>query len=198
MKKYVITISRQFASMGRSIAQELSKRLDIPFYDRDIVEETAKRMNMPLSVISNKEEVSKSVYLKRQYPLGMGIQSIQDEIFLIQKNIIRDFAAKESCILVGRCGDSVLSDYENKLSIYIYAPYEARFENCIEQLGMDEATAEKMIKEVDRSRQLYHKRYCDNYKDELTNKDIAINSSAFGIEGTAAVLEGIIKERFAD
>ncbi|MGN1148199.1 MAG: AAA family ATPase [Lachnospiraceae bacterium] len=198
MKKYVITISRQFASMGRSIAQELSKRMDIPFYDRDIVEETAKRMNLPVSVISNKEEVSKSVYLKRQYPLGMGIQSIQDEIFLIQKNIIRDFAEKESCILVGRCGDSILSDYENKLSIYIYAPYEARFKNCIEQLGMDEATAEKMIKEVDRSRQLYHKRYCDCYKNELTNKDIALNSSAFGIEGTAAVLEGIIKERFAD
>ena len=44
MEPYVITISRQFASMGRSIAKELANELDIKFYDRDIVEETAKRM----------------------------------------------------------------------------------------------------------------------------------------------------------
>ena len=45
MEKYAITISRQFASMGRSIAQELAEQLHIEFLDRDIVDETAKRMN---------------------------------------------------------------------------------------------------------------------------------------------------------
>ena len=135
----MVTISRQFGSMGRSIACELSERLGIPFYDRDIVEETAKRMALPISVISDKEEISKSIYFKRKYPLGMGITSIQDEIFLVQKSIIRDMAAKESCIIVGRCADSILKDLENKLRVYIYAPYEARYTNCIEQLGMDEA-----------------------------------------------------------
>ena len=44
MKQYVITISRQFGSLGRSIAQALSKELGVDFYDRDIVEQTAKRM----------------------------------------------------------------------------------------------------------------------------------------------------------
>ena len=44
MEKYVITISRQFGSMGRSIAQKLSEILDIEFLDRDIVEQTSKRM----------------------------------------------------------------------------------------------------------------------------------------------------------
>ena len=57
MKPYVITISRQFGSMGRSIAQALSRELQIDFYDRDIVEETAKRLGMPVSVISDTEEI---------------------------------------------------------------------------------------------------------------------------------------------
>ncbi|MCM1186779.1 MAG: cytidylate kinase-like family protein [Lachnoclostridium sp.] len=195
MEKYVITISRQFASMGRSIAQMLSERLDIPFYDRDIVEETAKRMELPVSAISRKEEASNSIYFKRQYPLGMGIQSMQDEIFMIQTNIIRDLAAKDSCIIVGRCADSVLSDYEKKLSVFIYAPYEVRCQNCIQYMNMDKATAEKMIKEVDKSRMLYHKRYCKGYKDELTNKDMALNSGIFGIEGSVRMLEEALKER---
>ena len=65
MKPYVITISRQFGSMGRSIAQALSRELQIDFYDRDIVEETAKRLGMPVSVISDTEENSKSIYFRR-------------------------------------------------------------------------------------------------------------------------------------
>lgn len=195
MEKYVITISRQFASMGRSIAQMLSERLDIPFYDRDIVEETAKRMELPVSEISQKEEVSNSIYFKRQYPLGMGLQSIQDEIFMIQTNIIRDMAAKASCIIVGRCADSILSDHPSKLSAYIYAPYEGRCRNCIQRMGMDGAMAEKMIREVDKSRVQYHKRYCRDYKNELTGKDIALNSDIFGIEGCVRILEEALKER---
>ena len=72
MDKYVITISRQFASMGRTIAQEMAKELGIEFYDRDIVESTAKRMQLPVSHISDAEEKAGSVFAIRKYPLGMG------------------------------------------------------------------------------------------------------------------------------
>ena len=134
MEQYVITISRQFGSMGRSIARELSEILGIEFLDRDIVEATAKRMGLPVSVISDEEESMKSTFFRRQYPLGMGMSSLKDEIFLTQKNIIRDFAAKGSCIIVGRCADYILEDIPNHLNVYVYAPDEARLKNCVENL----------------------------------------------------------------
>ena len=196
MKQYVVTISRQFGSMGRMIAQQLSRELGVDFYDRDIVEETASRMGLPVSVISNTEENSKSIYFKQQYPLGMGIASMRDEIFLIQKNIIRDLTQKESCIIVGRCADSILMDMENHLNVYVYAPFDARLRNCTEILKMDEKTARKMIREVDRSRELYHRRYCPEYLDPSTNKDIMIDSSRFGTEGTVKILTGLVRELF--
>ena len=197
MKQYVVTISRQFGSMGRMIAQQLSWELGVDFYDRDIVEETASRMGLPVSVISNTEEISKSIYFKQQYPLGMGIASMRDEIFLIQKNIIRDLAQKESCIIVGRCADSILMDMDNHLNVYIYAPMDARLRNCVELAKLDEKTAKKMIREIDRSRELYHRRYCPEYVDPSTNKDIMIDSSRFGAEGTVKILAGLVREMFA-
>ena len=197
MKQYVVTISRQFGSMGRIIAQQLSRELGVDFYDRDIVEETASRMGLPVSVISNTEENSRSIYFKQQYPLGMGIASMRDEIFLIQKNIILDLARKESCIIVGRCADSILMDVENHLNVYIYAPMEARLRNCTQTLKMDENTARKMIREVDRSRELYHRRYCPEYVDPSTNKDIMLDSSRFGADGTVRLLAGLVRELFA-
>ena len=197
MKQYVVTISRQFGSMGRMIAQQLSRELGVDFYDRDIVEETASRMGLPVSVISNTEENSKSIYFKQQYPLGMGIASMRDEIFLIQKNIIRDLAQKESCIIVGRCADSILTDMENRLNVYIYAPMDARLRNAVELAKLNEKTAKKMIREIDRSRELYHRRYCPEYVDASTNKDIMIDSSRFGAEGTVKILAGLVREMFA-
>ena len=197
MKQYVVTISRQFGSMGRMIAQQLSRELGVDFYDRDIVEETASRMGLPVSVISHTVENSKSVYFKQQYPLGMGIASMRDEIFLIQKNIIRDLAQKESCIIVGRCADSILMDMENRLNVYIYAPMDARLRNAVELAKLDEKTAKKMIREIDRSRELYHRRYCPEYVDASTNKDIMIDSSRFGAEGTVKILAGLGREMFA-
>ena len=197
MKQYVVTISRQFGSMGRMIAQQLSRELGVDFYDRDIVEETPSRMGLSVSVISNTEENSKSIYFKQQYPLGMGIASMRDEIFLIQKNIIRDLAQKESCIIVGRCADSILMDMENRLNVYIYAPMDARLRNAVELAKLDERTAKKMIREIDRSRELYHRRYCPEYVDASTNKDIMIDSSRFGAEGTVKILAGLVREMFA-
>ena len=71
--KYVVTISRQFASMGRSIAQELARQLGVEFYDRDIVEAAASRMGLPVSTISDNEESAGNLYYKSIYPLGTGL-----------------------------------------------------------------------------------------------------------------------------
>lgn len=196
MEKYVVTISRQFGSMGRSIAHKMSELLGIEYLDRDIVEMTAKRMGLPVSMISDEEEAVKAGFFGRIYPLGAGMPSIKDEIFAVQNNIIRDFTDKASCIIVGRCSEYVLRDRPNVLRVYVYAPYEARIKNCVDNLFMDEKTARKLIKEVDRAREQYHKIYVPGYSSPFDNRDICIDSSKFGIEGTAKILEGIVRNQF--
>jgi cytidylate kinase len=105
-------------------------------------------------------------------------------------------AAKESCIIVGRCADSILMDYKNHLNVYIYAPYDARMYNCVNELMMDEKTASKMIREVDAARTNYQKKYCPEVKTVFDNKDIMIDSSYFGVEGTAQILAQIVRDKW--
>lgn len=196
MAQYVITISRQFGSMGRTIAQKLSEELGIEYLDRDIVEATAKRMGQSVKTISETEESSGTFFLRKKYLFNLGIYSISDEIFAVQKNIIRDYAKKQSCIIVGRCADSILSDFANHLNVYIYAPYEARFRNCVNELMMSEKTAKKMIKEVDAARENYQKKYCPEVNSVFDHKDIMIDSSRFGIEGSARLLADIVRKQW--
>ena len=58
MKKetYVVTIQRQFGSMGRPIARSMSEKLGIEFYDRDLVDQAAQKLNLPVSRVQENEE----------------------------------------------------------------------------------------------------------------------------------------------
>ena len=196
MDKYFITISRQFGALGRTIAQHMAMELGIDYFDRDIVEETALRMGLPVSEISKEEERAGGFFAEKRYPLGMGPVSMQEELFLIQSNIIKDFAAMQSCIIVGRCGDYCLRNADRALHVYVYSPYEKRLENCTSILGMDEKTARDMIKDVDKARDNYRKKYCKDMAGVFDNRDICIDSSKFGAEATAKILCGIARSVF--
>lgn len=195
-KKYVITFSRQFGSLGRPIAMKLSELLGINFYDRDIVEQTAKNLGLPVSVIKESEESSKSSFFNMLYPLGNDSTEQQDTIFNEQAKIIRELADKESCIIVGRCADFILGNNKNCLRVYVYAPYEERYRNCVDILRMDQESAKKMITKVDKARKAYHLRYAGYAPNDQDNLDVLINSAVLGINGTAESLAEIIKVRF--
>ena len=195
-KRYVITISRQFGSLGRPIAMKLAELLGIEFYDREIVEKTAKNLGLPLSVIKETEESVKTRFFQMGYPLGSGATEQQDSIFNEQAKIIRDIVEKESCIIVGRCSDFILGNEKNSIRIFIYAPYQDRYRNCVDILRMDQESAKKMITRVDKARKAYHLHYAGYAPNDQDNQDIMINSSVLGINGTAQCLAEIAKIRF--
>ncbi len=194
MKHYVITLTRQFASNGRPIAQAMSRELGIEFYDRDIVEATAARLGLSVREISDSEDTHSTSFFRSLYPLGTGALSVQDELFQTQSNIIRDLADQESCIIVGRCADAVLHDRDDTLNIRVYAPYEYRLRVCLEQLDMDERTAKKMIDRIDKSREQYHREYggCE----PTYYSHILLNAARFTAPQAAELLCGIARQRF--
>ena len=199
MDNYVITLGRQFGSLGRAIAHETADLLSIQYYDRDIVEEVAKRMKQPVKVISQVEEEAKSrfgVFGKMLFPLGDGTRELQDRTFFVQECVLRDFADRGPCILVGRCADYVLQGRENLLRVFIYAPKEARIRNCVEQLHMDREQAYKMCADVDRARARYHERYAGYPVMDPEHFDVMMNSDLLGVSGTAAALADLARRKF--
>ena len=194
--RYAVTITREFGSMGRPIAKKAAAMIGIECYDRDIVEEAAKKMNLPLSLVSEQEESAKTAFFNMKYPLGMGTSDVQDNIFITQQKIINQLVEKESCIIVGRCSDYILKNMENAFHIYIYASYKDKLRNCIELLNMQEEDARKMLIDVDKARASYHKHYAGYAMSDIKYKDLLINSSLVGVDGTAELIADIVKKKF--
>lgn len=201
MENYVVTVGRQFGSMGRPIAKKAAEMLNINYYDRDIVEEVAKRMGAPLSLISREEEEARhrfGTYGKMLFPLGNGTTQLQDRIFSVQKCVLQDFADEGPCILVGRCADYLMQNRKNLLRVFICSPLESRISNCVEFFDMTPEKAKKMCADVDRERKAYHRHYA-GYDPMSTEKtDLMISSAALGIEGTADFLVEMIRRRFKE
>lgn len=196
MEQYVITIARQFGSLGRLIGKKLAGDLNIGYYDRELIEQAAEIMKKPVSAISDYDETVKSRFSKMLYPMGMESSVMQTKLFELQKMIILDGASRESCVIVGRCGDYILKDYKNSIHIFIYAPYENRMDNCIHELNLQKEEAEKMIHSVDKAREMYYKHYTNRDLFSIEGKHLMIDSSLLGVGGTVELIKGIVKRKF--
>ena len=195
-KQYVITITRQFGSLGRQVAQKVSELLGIEYYDRDIVDAAAKKMNLPSSAITEAEENAKVSFFNMQYPLGLGTTKIQDKVFETQQELINEYAEKESCIVVGRCSDYILRDYPRALHIFLYASYEERIVNCVNALYLKPDEAKKMIKSVDAARSSYHKHYAGYLPGDKNHFQLQFDTALLGVDETAKIIAEIAKKYF--
>ena len=115
MENRVITINRMYGSNGRLIAKELSQRLGIHYYDKELIQLASEKQNIPYDELVKVDEKRASRW---RYPVDEAVQMepqyrynpMNDVLFETQSQIIRELAAKESCIIVGRCANYLLSD----------------------------------------------------------------------------------------
>ena len=196
MSKYVVTIAREFGSLGRTIGKKLSQELEIGYYDRELLEEAADIMNTNVKNLADYDEKLKNRLTKALYPMGLDSTLTQTKLFEVQKMKILDIADRESCVIVGRCANHILKDHKNVLKIFVYAPYDERIKNCTQELNLELEEAKRMIRSVDKARQLYHEYYTNEKYKELESYDIMINSGLLGVDGTVGLLKNLVINSF--
>ena len=113
----------------------------------------------------------------------------------MQSNIMLKKAREESCVIVGRCSDIVLKDFANTVHIFIYADEEDRIVRIRERNNLDEVKARKLMKQTEKIRSSYYQYYTDYDWGSRVNKDLLINSSKTGIEGSVELIISYLKIR---
>ena len=109
-------------------------------------------------------------------------------LFNVQSQIIRQLAAQESCIIIGRCADSVLEDYPGVISIFIHAAWPDRVARIMERQNLSEKEAEALIRKMDKQRGLYYNFFSDKKWGRPESFDIMVNSSRVGLEGCVGLI----------
>jgi len=198
-KNIVITIGREFGSGGREIGQKLAKALDVGFYDKNLIDIAAQKSGMDSALLYQADEKASNPFFSAYLPAGTEYGTINDRLFWTQSLIIKDLADKQSCVIVGRCADYVLADYENCLHVFVYAPIEDRIKRVMERYLIDTTNAaKKEVHREDKVRRSYYQYYTDQKWGRTEGKHLSINSSFLGIDTTVELLLDVISKKWPD
>lgn len=193
----VITISRQFGSGGHEVGEKLARQLNVPFYDKALIAMAAKQSGLSEEVFAHADEKATSSLL---YSMVMGNYSfgarvpginempINDKLFIIQSDIIKKAASEGPCVVVGRCADYILRDYENCLKVFVHANKETRIRRSIAKKDCEEKKAADFVTKKDKQRANYYNFYSNKRWDDLQNYDISIDTSRFTLDEAVELL----------
>lgn len=196
MKKVVITIGREFGSGGREIGIKLSKKLNIPFYDKELILHTAEKTNLEKSIVERYDEQHSFPAFSSSNIFDIYQMPMSDRIYIAQADVIRDIANKESCIIVGRCADFILDENPDVFKVFITAPMKDKIERKRSILeGKNDSEIESHISKIDKKRAKYYTYYTDRTWGKASTYNLCIDSSISGIDGTVELIANAVEMR---
>lgn len=189
MEPMVITIAREYASGGSEIAQAVADKLGIPLYNKELITRAAKKSGLTEEAIAASENQRSGSLIYSLYMMG-NTMPLADQVYILQSNVIKELASEGPCVILGRCGDYVLRERPNVLSVFVYAPLEDRIERAKARPGakdlMDRQWEVQLAKH-DRARASYYNYYTENRWGEAKNYDLCLNA-ALGLDTCANLI----------
>lgn len=199
MSRKIITITRQYGSGGREIGELLAKTLGIEFYDNKLLDLASESSGIHRNHFEeNDEKRTNSFLYLLSTTYGQGGVPFDDTLFFAQHNTIRKIASEQDCVIMGRCSDYALRDFNEVLNVFISAPLEFRVKRAVEVYGIEQKHAENYVKRIDKQRISYYNYYTDKRWGQPQNYQICVDSSVLGIEGSVKLIEDFANMYYKD
>src|SRR3954467_12647065 len=202
-----VTISRMYGSGGSEIAERVAQSLGWTLYDNDIVDAIAARSGLPAAEVAAREERGPSMLerISGAFTLGTpeampafveGSATTPDEdIVAATATIIQDAVRKGPAVLVGRGAQCLLAERQDGLHVFCHAPTAALVKYAVTKLGIPPHEAEKKVHDMNRQREQYVQRHWIRKWTSPLNYHLCVDTSYFGLDGSAELIARAAKAR---
>lgn len=196
-QKIVVTIARQYGSGGRYVGKQLAEKLGCPFYDKAVIRLAAEESGIDPELFREAEESPTSGFwntlASNAHTFGTRIAAsgdlpLNDRLFIIQSNIVKEIAAKGSCVIVGRCADYILHDDPSAVHIFVHGTEEDRISRLTRFYDVRLENAREIMHKIDKRRASYYNYYTGQKWGQAENYHLSINSSVLGVPKTVEVI----------
>ena len=201
--KTVITIGRQFGSGGHEIGEKVAEYFGIKCYDKELLTRAAKDSGFCEEMIKSHDERPTNSFLYNlvmdTYSFGYNASSFVDmpishKVFLAQFDTIKKIASEGPCVIVGRCADYALEEFDNCINFFIYADEDSKAARLMKKYDISDEKAREMMLKKDKQRQSYYNYYSSKKWGRADSYDFCLNSAVLGIEGTVKLITQIVAD----
>lgn len=193
----VIAISREFGSGGRSIGHLLSVKLGIPYYDSEIVDRMIEKTGFSKEFVN---EFSEDALGRTWMEAALVMRdtkgsSIQDQLWFIQKDIIKELAHNGPCVFVGRCADYILQQEPEIecISVFIHSSMDDRVERIVERYGETKESPKKRLRDKDKRRSTYYQYYTYTEWGNVHNYMLSLDSGKLGLDKCVELIANVFQ-----
>jgi CMP/dCMP kinase len=194
---FVITISRQLGCGGAYIGQQLAKKMNIFYGDREIICQAAKQLSVLDEELESRDEkilsfwqsfirsfaIAPDVYIPPQ------ITAPGDrKLFKAESEIISRIAKERSSVIIGRCGSYILREHPNHVSIFLYGNDAFRKGRIQVLYRVSEKVAGVMIAQSDKERAQYNQIFTGIEWSDARQYDVSIDTSKIGVDKSVAFI----------
>ena len=204
----LITISRMYGSGGSEVAERVARALGWSLLDNAFVDAVAERLGVTPAEISAREERVPSLAERLAEAMALGspemlpasddalLPPTEDRILEVTRRVIEEAVARGPVVLVGRGAQSFLAERSDALHVFCYAPAEALARRAAKRLGLGTQEARKVVEDTNRNREQYVQRHWNRSWKAHANYHLCVNTEWLGIDGAAALVERLARERF--
>ena len=205
----VVTISASYGTHGDEIAHRVAERLDLPFLDRAIPASTAQQLAQSGEIGESLDEPAPRRWERiimgfanattpmGPYQLPTAEIETPERFRKANEAKLRDIAESTGGVILGRAGMAVLGDRPGVLCVRLDGPVEARIAQAVAK-GVDEASARKDQRAVDRARDAYARVFFNVRQDDPRLYHLILDSTALSVEASVDVIVRGARDRFGD
>ncbi len=193
----VITLSASYGCGGSVVGPELARRLGVPFVDRAVSSRVAEELDVSEEEVEA-GEVRRS-WLERMAfsmsPLagevgaGLTVLPLSDEQSLRDagERVLRE-AVRDGGVVLGRAGAWALAGIPGVVRVRLFGDPERRVAQAVRVEGVDEETARRRLKQVDRARADYARRLYGARVDDVDVYDLHVDSTRLPLDRVVDLL----------
>lgn len=201
-KRIVITVTSEAGSGGRIIAKILGIKLKIPVYDKELVDLIAQEGGFTKRFVQAHNEIlyrsTAEAFIQNNFSVENFHSKSYTRLYEAQERVISKLAERQNCIIVGHCSNFILKNNKNVMNILITADMKNRITYISEKYGLNRHDSQKKIRRQDHNTWEFYLHFTNQDWKDSGNYHLCLNSSLFGYEETADIIEDIVKKNYTN
>ena len=191
----LITVSREFGSLGAALGQLAAKTLGFSFWDQELVHAIAEQTGAQEALLLSLDERSRSRIENFISETLLGASGSTTEYVRQVIRVVRSIESYGGAVVVGRGSQFILGP-EAALRVRAVCPFEKRVADYAEREGASKPEAEHQIRQVDRERHSFHRRHYQQDSEDPAHYDLVINTGSMSLEACAGTVVAAYHAKF--